>query len=224
MAGDRLAELRELERADEAVAAALVEADELYAGVEDVRGRAHALLELADRLPAEREAAAEVVTEADRQLADARAAAEQAAAELRLAEAGGNAERAAEARRFDLRARDSLHMAERRAVAAQERAAELEARAAAAERDGVALEQEARELGGRLADEVAAEPGAGPARVAEWGTEARAALLVSRSRLAAERDAVVRQAHELGAAVLGEDLPPLGAREVVRHVESTLGR
>jgi hypothetical protein len=224
MAGDRLAELRELERADEAVAAALLEADELYAGVEDVRGRAHALLELSDRLPAEREAAAEAVAEADRQLADARAAAEQAAAELRLAEAGGNAERAAEARRFDLRARDSLHMAERRAVAAQERAAELEARAAAAERDGVALEQEARELGGRLADEVAAEPGAGPARVAEWGTEARAALLVSRSRLAAERDAVVRQAHELGAAVLGEDLPPLGAREVVRHVESTLGR
>jgi hypothetical protein len=110
------------------------------------------------------------------------------------------------------------------APAERERAAGLEERAAAAERDGAALEAEARELGARLGDEVAPEPGAGPAGVAEWGTEARAALLVSRSRLAAERDAVVRQAHELGAAVLGEDLPALGAREVVRHVESTLGR
>jgi hypothetical protein len=224
MAGDRLAELRELERADEAIAAALLEADELYSAVEDVRGRAHALLELAERLPAERVAAAESVAEADRDLVAARAAAEQAAAELEQAEAGGNAERAAEARRFDLRARDSRHMAERRAAAERERAAGLEERAAAAERDGAALEAEARALAARLGDEVAAEPGAGPPGVAEWGTEARAALLVSRSRLAAERDAVVRQAHELGAAVLGEDLPPLGAREVVRHVESTLGR
>jgi hypothetical protein len=224
MVRDRLAELRELERADEAIAAALVEADELYAAVEDVRGRANALLALADRLPGEREAAAEAVANADRGLADARAAAEQAAAGLAEAEAGGDAERAAEARRFDLRARDALHMADRRAAAERERAAGLEERSAAAERDGAALEAEARELGERLGDDVAAEPEAGPGGVAEWGTEARAALLVSRSRLAAERDAVVRQAHELGAAVLGEDLPPLGAREVVRHVESTLGR
>jgi hypothetical protein len=223
MPADRLAELRELERADEAIAAALLEADERYAAVEDVRLRANALVELSDRLPAERAAAAEAVAEADRDLADAHAAAEQAAAELEQAEGGGNAERPAEARRFDLRARDSLHMAERRAAAERERAAGLEERAAAAERDGAALETEARELGARLRDEVAAEPGTGPAGVAEWGTEARAALLVSRSRIAAERDAVVRQAHELGAVVLGEDLPPLGAREVVRHVESSLG-
>ena len=58
--------------------------------------------------------------------------------------------------------------------------------------------------------------------MSEWGTRARAALLVARSQLAAERDAVVRQAHELAAVVLGEPLPPLGAREVVRHVEEQL--
>jgi hypothetical protein len=46
--------------------------------------------------------------------------------------------------------------------------------------------------------------------------------LVARSQLAAERDGIVRQAHELAAVVLGEALPPLGAREVVRQVEEQL--
>jgi hypothetical protein len=69
-----------------------------------------------------------------------------------------------------------------------------------------------------------ADPDAGTAGVAEWGTRARAALLVARSQVSAERDAVLRQANELGAAVLGEALPPLGAREVVRRVEGGLAR
>jgi hypothetical protein len=59
--------------------------------------------------------------------------------------------------------------------------------------------------------------------VAEWGTRARAALLVARSQLASERDAVVRQANELGASVLGEPLPALSAGEIARRVEGTLG-
>jgi hypothetical protein len=59
--------------------------------------------------------------------------------------------------------------------------------------------------------------------VAEWGTRARAALLVARGQVAAERDAVVRQAAELGALLLGEALPATSAAGVARRVERELG-
>jgi hypothetical protein len=48
-------------------------------------------------------------------------------------------------------------------------------------------------------------------------------LLVARSQLAAERDAVLRQANELGAVLLGEALPPTSAAAVARRVEAELG-
>jgi hypothetical protein len=223
---DRLALLRELERADAAVAAELAELDELYAAVEELRGRALELDELFASLPERRAAAAEAVRGAELSLAEARAAAEQAAATLEQA----GEEQLADARRRELAAQDSLHVAERLAATARGSDAELEARAEAAESETRALEARAAELAEalarrpRLADEAVGAPGSGTAGVAEWGTRARAALLVARSQLAAERDAVVRQAHELGAAVLGEPLPPLGAREIVRRIEDALGR
>ena len=74
----------------------------------------------------------------------------------------------------------------------------------------------------RLTGEAVADPGSGPGGVAEWGTRARAALLVARSQLVTERDAVVRQANELGTALLGEALPPLGTAAVARRVEQAL--
>ena len=221
---DRLELLHRLERADEAVAAELTEVDELYAAVEELRGRA---LELADQLaslPERRAAAAEAVRAADLGVAEARAAAERAAAEL--AQAGE--EQLADARRHELAARDSLHVAERLAAAARGQEAELEGRAQAAAGVIRTLETRAADLAEvlarrpRLAGEAVGEPEPGTVGVSEWGTRARAALLVARSQLAAERDAIVRQAHELAAVVLGEPLPPLGAREVVRHVEEQL--
>ena len=224
MSDDRLDLLRELERADEAVAAELTEVDELYAAVEELRGRALELAELLASLPERRAAAAEAVRESELGLAEARAAAEQAAAAL----AQADEEHLAEARRRELAARDSLHVAERLAAAARREAADLEARAEAAESETRALEARAAELAEalarrpRLAGEAVGAPGTGTEGVAEWGTRARAALLVARSQLAAERDALVRQAHELAAAVLGEPLPPLGAHEVARRVDGAL--
>ena len=224
MPDDRLELLRELERADEAVAAELTEVDELYAAVEELRGRALELASCSLALPERRAAAAEAVREAELGVADARAEAERAAAEL--AQAGE--EQLAEARRRELVARDSLHVAERLAAAARGQAAELEGRAQATTSEVRALESRAATLAEalarrpRLAGEAVGDPAPGTAGVAEWGTRARAALLVARSQLAAERDAVVRQAHELAAVVLGEPLPPLGAREVVRQVEEQL--
>ena len=53
----------------------------------------------------------------------------------------------------------------------------------------------------------------------EWAGRARAALFVARGGLAAERDAVVRQANELGALVLGEPLTAGGPASVARRIE-----
>ena len=55
-----------------------------------------------------------------------------------------------------------------------------------------------------LPDAAGRAPGESLDELADWATEARAALLVARSNLAAQRDAVIRQANELGALVLGE--------------------
>jgi hypothetical protein len=226
MAGDRLALLRELERVDDAVAAELVETDELYAAVEELRRRALEVEGFFARLPGERAAAAKSALEAERALAEAGAAADEATAAVAAARSAGNDERLAEARRREVAAQDSLHVAERRLEAARRRAAELEARAEAAQSESHALGASAGDLASTLADRprvpggAVADPGTSAAGVAEWGTRARAALLVARSQATAERDAVVRQANELGTAVLGEPLPPLGAREVVRRVES----
>jgi hypothetical protein len=226
---ERVAILGELERADEAVGVELAELDELYGAVEDVRGRAVELQELELRLPAERAVAAEAVVSAEHAVADADRTLARASAELEGAETAGDPERLAEARRFEIRARDHLHIAERKAASAQELAAELDARAEAAGREAAGLEARARELAEalertpRLTDEAVASPGRGPDGVSEWGTRARAALLVARSQLAAERDAVLRQANELGAVLLGEALPPTSAAAVARRVEAELG-
>jgi hypothetical protein len=229
MADGRVALLQELERADEVAAAELAEVDELRADVLDLRERALELGAFFTRLPAERTAAAEAAEEAVRALAAARVAAERAAEASARAEGNADAERVAEARRFEVRARDSLHMAERRAQSAREQMTDLEARAEAAERETAALEARARELAAsleprpRLAYDAVGGPQQGAPGVAEWGTRARAALLVARSQVEAEREAVVRQANELGALVLGETLPPLGASAVARRVERELG-
>ena len=226
---ERLALLRDLERADEAVAAELAELDELYTEVEELRGRALELQEFFAGLPAAREAAAADVASAEQRLSQARDALEDAVGELARAEAEADAERLAEARRIELRERDAVLIAEHRSAAARDHAAELETRAETAERETTALEERARELAEallarpRLTGEAVARPEPGASGVAVWGTRARAALLVARSQLAAERDAVVRQANELGAVVLGEELPPQGAAAVARRVERQFG-
>jgi hypothetical protein len=229
MPDGRVALLQELERADETAAAELAEVDRLCVDVLDLRERAHELGAFFRRLRAERAAAAAAAEEAVRALAAARVAAERAAAASARAEGDADAERVAEARRFEVRARDSLHMAQRRAQSAREQMTALEARAEAAERETAALEARARELAAlveprpRLAHDAVGVPREGAPGIEEWATRARAALLIARSQVEAEREAVVRQANELGALVLGETLPPLGASAVARRVERELG-
>lgn len=224
----RLALLHELERADEAVAAELAEADELSAEVDGLRARALELEAFLARLPEERALASDAIAEAQRALDEAGAGAKLAADEVARAETTADADRLAEARRFELRARDSLQMAQRRLESALGRTAELDAQADAAQRESASLESRSAELAAallarpRVSGEAVAAPGPGPAGVAEWGTRTRAALLVARSQLASEREAVVRQANELGASVLGEELPPLGTAAVAERVQREL--
>jgi chromosome segregation ATPase len=225
----RVALVRELERADEAAAAELAEVDELSGEVSELRMRALELHAFFTRVPEERASKAAAAEEAVRALAEAHAAAERAAEASARAEGEADAERVADARRFEVRARDSLHMAERRAESAREQMTELEVRAEAAERETGALGARARELAAtlqlrpRLAEAAVGEPQPGAAGIADWAARARAAVLVAHSQVEDEREALVRQANELGALVLGETLPPLGASAVARRVERELG-
>jgi hypothetical protein len=72
----------------------------------------------------------------------------------------------------------------------------------------------------RLAAEAGAPPAAGLGGVVAWAVAARAAVFVARSGGIREREAVVREANELAAAVLGE--PVAGAS--VASVVARLGR
>jgi chromosome segregation ATPase len=228
MDDSRLALLRELEQAEEATAAELAEIDELYGACEAVRTRALELEAFSATLPEERAAAQREIEESERALAEARATAERADEELRAAEAQNDPERSASARRFHVRAHDALTMAERRVREAQVHSAALEAQAKAAAEETERLAARARELAAalrerpRVAGETLRDPGPNLAAVAEWGTQVRAALLVTRNQLAAERDALVRQANELAAGVLGEPVAPMSAAGVARLVRRTL--
>lgn len=205
----------------------LAEVDALAEEVERIREEAAAARERLERLPGER-AAARVEREEARALAAGRHEAQEAAAAALAkaeAEAGRDEAWIVEARREELRARDLLSSAERRAERARADEDRLEGEKAALAQTVQELAERAR----RLADELARRPGlsetagppaeAGPAELAAWATETRAALFVARGRLASEREAVIRQANELGALVLGEPLTAQSAALVARRVE-----
>jgi predicted nucleic acid-binding Zn-ribbon protein len=226
MADRRLAILEDLERAEQEVAAELVEIDELHADCEQVRLTAHELVELLARLPEERAAGRRALEETAGALEEARKAAEQAGKELASAEPGGDPERLAAARRFHIRAQDALHLAERQAEQAGARAKELEASVKAAREQTKDLAARARELAEalsrrrRVALETDVSPDAGPAELADWGTQARAALLVARNQVAADRDALVRQANELASSAVGAPVAAMsadGAADLLRR-------
>jgi hypothetical protein len=229
VSGDPREFVRELERTDAAVAAVLAELEELAEQVEGLRRRALSLKALLARLPAERERNAAAVGEAEEHLRAARETYGRAGEELAAAESSKDQERVAAARRFEVRARDSLRMAERRLAEALAERERLAAEEKTALQEIPELERRARELADELAGRpgLAAEagepPGPGLDGVAEWARSARAALLVAHGRLEAEREAVVRQANELGAAVLGQPIAAASAALVARRIEEELG-
>jgi chromosome segregation ATPase len=225
-----LALLGELELADAELAAALAELDQLADRVEEVRRRAHELEAFLARLPDERGRVGAAVEAAAREEAEARHAHALADSALRDAEPEGDSASVVGARRNEQTARDLLHLAERRLAEVWEESEALERRAISARRTETELRSSASEIATvlsampRVAEAAGAQPQPGLSGVRDWASSARAALFVSRGGLARESEAVIRQANELGAAVLDEPLVAVSAAAVIRRVERTLNR
>ncbi len=181
--------------------------DELAHEVQEIGARASALSERLERLPEERAAAAAARAEAEREV-EARRAEHQAvlAADYRDE---------AEARREEIRARDLLHSAERRLDAEATTEARLAEEADASAREALELAERAARAG------VDSPAGASLEAIAAWATETRAALFVRRAQVAAQREAVIRQANELGSSLLNEPLVAQSAALVARRVEES---
>ena len=220
-----LAVLRELERSDEQIASALADLDRVAGDVDLVRAKVKDLEAFAARLPAERETRAGELERSRAEASTAQRVLEEAEAAVRAA---GRAD-ALEAERFHVRVRDRASVAERRVAQATAAAADLENRVGEATIDGRELQARARELAAelrgrpRIAEDAGKEPGPSLDGVEAWSEVARASLFVAKGQLSAEREAVIRQANELGALVLGEPLSAMGAGALTRRVEQALG-
>ena len=220
-----LGELRDLEAMDAQVGALFSEIQSLLEEVRVVQGDALAIGSFRSTIPAERERTQEQIRRAQHEVTTAQAAL--AEAQGAVGAAGEEERRATEL--FEIRARDRLSVALRRAAEAEAEAEKLES----AVRDAEAIEQRLGAKARSLADELrkrprvaanaGAEPSPGLAGVVAWGETSQAALLVARGQAAAERDAVIRQANELGSAALGEPLGSASVEVVARRVERALG-
>jgi chromosome segregation ATPase len=177
----------ELERRDASVAAQLARVESLQAEVEEIRTHARAAVDFLASLPAALAGHArdEEQAEADR-----------AAAQRRLGEAEQEKDETARVLAVR-RAHDAIADAERRVERAREHQAVLE-------REGA----ERRDEGVRLAERAGV---AALDAVLPWASQRRGELVLEGSGLARERDAVVREASELLASVLGD---PLAATSV----------
>jgi DNA repair exonuclease SbcCD ATPase subunit len=208
----------ELERRDADVAQALAGVERLQAEVDELRTHATAAASFLAALPA---VLAERASD-ERAAVDARDRAEQAAGEAeQLVERAAKEERRLEAARVLQHARDDLHAAELWVAQAREAHTELERESAARRAEAEELARRAVELAPRVRDVPAVSPDPGGAL--EWASRARGALLLERSRLAREREEVVREASELLASVLGEPLLATAVAGVRERLARALG-
>ena len=221
--------VNDLAARDERLAAELVVVSGLAGRADAVGSRAHELDAVLAALPDER--AALDHDEAIGREAGASAQTALADAEQRLARVGKSRrseEQRAQAERELARAREAVVDAgrrldrlgdRRRQVQDEERSALVEAEDLRAEAQSVA--SAVRELA-RVSESGRAAPAEHLTGLVAWADRVRAALLVVRSSLDAERDRVVREASELGAAVLGEPLGSASVAVVRRRVEQAL--
>ena len=221
---DAVAYVRELERRDEALATWLTVTEELLRRTRALVSDAQRVRLTLDRLPREQTAAAEAIRRAEADVEARRVALEQAEEALRDARRGDATEREAEA----ARRRRALERAHEELESARRRAADLERRAADADAEARRVDAAAHALAGELetAPRVAARwpgrPASGLDGLLAWGARATNALVLARGALNGERDAVVREANELAANVLGGTLAPSGVARIRDRVEQTL--
>ena len=209
----------ELERRDAVAARALADVEALQADVEEIRTHADAAAGFLASLPA-------LTAQRDADLEAARAARDAAAAAVRVAE-----QQAAEARKDS--ARLEAERAQAQAVgdleAAERWVAEAQAAGETLRREAEARRAEAERLQARvvgLAPRVrdVPPPAGGLDGAREWAAQARGALLLERSSLARERDAVIREATELVASITGEPLTSTAVTGIRERLALALAR
>jgi chromosome segregation ATPase len=224
-----LAAAAELEARDERIGAELAELAELAARAARVDERARELVVFLEAVPAELAALDGQREILQRRLEQARA--QEAAAAQRLVELEGA--RRAQARRVQAererdQAGEAAEDASRGLERLQERRDKLLGEESSAHTEADALADEAREVAAevrrqsRVSASGRGEPGLGLAGLTAWADRVQAALLVARSGLDSERERLVREANELGSAVLGEPLGGSSVTVVRRRLERAL--
>jgi hypothetical protein len=223
-----LAVVEELERRDEQAAGALATVEELQARTAGLRERAEALKRFFAELPATRERRAAAVSEAAQELRRAEAARREAEAELERAER----KRRERERLLAARHAEDARATERVAYAELERMrvalGQLEREATLAQGRSVALDREATQVASQVAQlhRISADASSAPAPgidgVVEWAARVRPALLLLQSSTVVEREAIIREANELGSAVLGEALGATSVAGVHERVRRAL--
>ncbi len=221
---DAVARARDLEARDRELAGAIEELRELEREVERIRGSAEEIQAALTSYPIERAALELRRGEAVEELARRRA--RQAQAEQALERARGRASRegAAEAEREAARAREAAVAAEAALARVDRSILALDERKLEADRTIPVLARAALTAHGKLEARPRVDSPGLPPRQAEelaaWAGRARAALLLARSGLEREREGVVREANEMGAALLGDPLFAGGVAGLRRRLEA----
>ena len=222
--------LHELADADEAHRATLAELEGLLGRTTELGARADRLSAFLASAPGERQRLAQEVSDAEAGVEERARSLAEAEAELAEAERRRDRERLLAARRFQVRAADASAMAEKHLAAARDALSAHERAVESAELEGPEVEQAAARLALELAGaprvpaDAVNRPGPGLDGVRAWATGARAALVVARSGVTSEREALIRQASELASLLLGEPQVATSAAAAADRVEQSLAR
>jgi hypothetical protein len=219
----RLRIAEELEGRDARAAAALLDVERLQAEVDELRAHAAAVAAFMRELPAAQRAVEVEQHAAAVELERAAAALRTADDELARVQERGSDSARLEAERLAQHARDAHEAAMLRAGRAEKERVELERETAERGAEAERLERRGVELAAhpRLEHDVS-EPDRGLHGLLDWAARAHGQLLVIHAALATERDAIVREATELVASVLGEPLVSTGAAGIRQRLERAL--
>ena len=211
-----LAELHDLARRDEELAAVATRIEELSAAVAHIRARADAIEVFFAGYPERESRARAAVAKAEANLERRRS--ELTAADRDLTDARTDDERLLAAKAI-ARAHDHVADAESGHERARSSCEQLEGDAAELPSELAALETEASEIsnGDPL---LATFSGAGPRALGEWASQVHAELFVALSQLAAERERLIREANELASMLLGESTYGSTVTQALRQVEA----
>ena len=227
--GHALAVARELEERDRTLAEEVERLDEIQEAASSIRSRAAAIDRFLAQLPVERERRERARREAELEHETAKRRAGEAAGELTSALERADEHAAQLARRRLAEARASVTARERELAETTEAKGALEREAEGVARELALLEEHARDAASRLArarprsSRPLPATSSGPRAVASWAAQVHGSVFVARNAVERERQALIRQANETVAGVLGEPLFATSVSLVRRRLEQELG-